>query len=292
MTDKMTAICYNMRKRGTVMQNENKTIQELNLEDDFLFAKVMSDKEICRKILEKILGVSIREVSMPVTQKTINMLYEGKGIRLDAYVNDDKGTVYNIEMERGKKKRAILPKRARYYQGNIDLDIISAGEDYRELKKSFVIFICTFDPFGEGRHIYTFENRCKENPSLVLGDETTKIFLNTRGTVPDVEADMQEFLFYVENTTDAFAKQAVSPLIQEIHKRVTEVKESKEMEVEYMTLLQRDRENIELGREEGAKNATKIIKLHNKGMDSTKISSFLQLDLEYVDFVITDYEKD
>jgi hypothetical protein len=30
-----------------------------------------------------------------------------------------------------------------------------------------------------------------------------------------------------------------------------EVKRSKEMEVEYMTLLQRDRENVELGRAEG-----------------------------------------
>lgn len=118
--------------------------------------------------------------------------------------------------------------------------------------------------------------------------------------MPDVDEDMQEFLSYVENTTDAFAKQALSPLIQEIHRRVKEVKESKEMEVEYMTLLQRDRENIELGREEGleegreegAKNATKIIKLYNKGMDSTNISSSLQLDLEYVNFVITDYEKD
>ena len=100
----------------------------------------------------------------------------------------------------------------------------------------------------------------------------------------------------MENTTDAFAKQALSPLIQEIHRRDKEVKESKEMEVEYMTLLQRDRENIELGREEGreegAKNATKIIKLYNKGMDSSNISSSLQLDLEYVNFVITDYEKD
>lgn len=68
------------------MPNTNKTIQQLNLEDDFLFAKVMSDKEVCRKVLEKILGVSIREVSVPATQKTINMLYDGKGIRLDVYL--------------------------------------------------------------------------------------------------------------------------------------------------------------------------------------------------------------
>ncbi len=90
-----------------------------------------------------------------------------------------------------------------------------------------------------------------ENPSLTLGDETTKIFLNTKGNMHDVDPEMQEFLAYVENTTDDFVSQARSPLIKEIHKKVIEVKESKEMEVEYMTLLQRDRENIELGREEG-----------------------------------------
>lgn len=92
------------------MSNTNKTIQQLNLEDDFLFAKVMSDKEVCRKVLEKILSVSIREVSMPATQKTINMLYDGKGIRLDVYLNDDEGTVYNVEMERGKHKKPFFPR--------------------------------------------------------------------------------------------------------------------------------------------------------------------------------------
>ncbi len=100
-----------------------------------------------------------------------------------------------------------------------------------------------------------------ENLSLTLGDETTKIFLNTKGNMHDVEPEMQEFLFYVENTTDDFALQARSPLIKEIHKKVIEVKESKEMEVEYMTLLQRDRENIELGREEGSNQMASLIKI-------------------------------
>ena len=103
---------------------------------------------------------------------------------------------------------------------------------------------------------------------------------------------MREFLSYVENSTDDFASQAKSPLIKEIHKKVTAVKENKEMEVEYMTLLQRDRENLELGREEGSNSAIKIIKLHNKGMGSEDISSSLHLDLAYVNSVIADYESD
>ena len=58
---------------------------------------------------------------------------------------------------------------------------------------------------------------------------------------------MKEFLTYIENTTDTFARQAKSPLVKKIHQRVTAVKQNKEMEAEYMTLMQRDRENIEQG---------------------------------------------
>ena len=58
---------------------------------------------------------------------------------------------------------------------------------------------------------------------------------------------MKEFLAYIENTTDTFARQAKSPLVKKIQQRVTAVKQNKEMEAEYMTLMQRDRENIEQG---------------------------------------------
>ena len=128
-----------------------KTIQTLNLSDDFLFAKVMADSEICRRVLEKILQVPIRRISVPTVQRTIDILFEGKGVRLDVYVNDDEDTFYNIEMQCSKKRN--LPKRTRYYAGSIDLDLIAAGEDYINLKRAYVIFICTFDPFCDGRHI-------------------------------------------------------------------------------------------------------------------------------------------
>lgn len=280
------------------MANRTKTIQELNLEDDFLFGKVMSDTEICRKVLEKILNVPIKKVEFLVTQKTIDVLLDGKGIRLDVYVNDEQGTIYSVEMQRGKKRE--LPKRTRFYQCNIDSDLLSPGDNYTKLNKTYIIFICTFDPFSDGRHIYTFEERCLENLSLTLGDETTRIFLSTRGKMDDVDAEMKEFLAYIENSTDDFAEQASSPLVKEIHKRVTEVKLNKDMEVEYMTLLQRDRENLEQGREEGRVEgreegtllATKIIKLHTKGANSKEIAASLDLSLDYVQDTITKFEND
>lgn len=96
---------------------------------------------------------------------------------MDVYVNDDKRTVYNVEMQRDRKHE--LPKRSRYYQGSIDLDLISAGQPYTDLRKIFVIFIGTFDYIQDGRHFYSFENICRENTSIVLEDETAKTFLNT-----------------------------------------------------------------------------------------------------------------
>lgn len=226
-----------------------KTLKELNLEDDFLFAKVMSDKEICKEFLEKLLEVEITKIEMPENQKTIDLLLESKGIRLDIYVKDENDTVYNIEMQRGKHKN--IPKRLRYYQGNIDLDLISKGDDYRNLSKSFIIFICTFDLFGVGKHKYTFETVCVEDNSIKLIDDTNKIILNTKGIVNDLNEELIEFLNYIENSNDKIAEKSKGTLVKNVHKKVTKVKNDISVEVEFMTLLERDREKIEEGRAEG-----------------------------------------
>lgn len=185
---------------------------------------------------------------MPENQKTIDLLLECKGIRLDVYVKDENDTVYNIEMQRTDNKNLV--KRMRYYQGNIDIDCIQKGQDYRELTKSYVIFICTFDYFNEGRHKYTFENVCLEDSNIKLKDDAQKIILNTKGCINDLDIEILEFLNYVEDSTDAVAANAKSELVKHIHERVNAVKKDKNMEVEFMTLLERDREKIEEGKTE------------------------------------------
>ena len=149
-------------------------------------------------------------------------------------------------MQRGNNRN--LPKRLRYYQGNIDLDLINKGDDYRKLSKSYIIFICTFDLFNKGRHRYTFETLCKEDNSIKLEDDTNKIILNTKGIMNDLSEELIEFLEYVEHSDDNTAEKAKGTLVKKIHKRVIEVKSDVSMEVEFMTLLERDREKIEEGR--------------------------------------------
>ena len=184
----------------------------------------------------KNINVPIKKVEFPVTKKIIDIAPDSGDIRLDACINDDQDTIYSVEMLCCKNEELL--RKTRYFQCNIDSDIICTGENCTKLKKSYIIFICTFDPFSDGRHIYTFENRCLEDLSLALGDETTEIFLSTKGEKDDVDDEIKDFLAYIENSTDACVQQTPSPLVRAIHKRVTEIKLDKDMELQYMTLLQ------------------------------------------------------
>ena len=106
-----------------------RTLQELNLSDDFLFSKVFSDAEICRQVLQKILKVKIKKIKFVESQKSIDLLMESKAIRLYIYVQDEKETIYNVEMQNDKyPDESHLPKRSRYYQGSVDLGLYSKGQ--------------------------------------------------------------------------------------------------------------------------------------------------------------------
>ncbi len=141
-----------------------------------------------------------------------------------------------------------------------------------------------YDPFEKGRHLYTFENRCNEDNNLVLGDETIKLFLNTQGTIDDVDGEMLEFLKYIQNSTDEVANVSKSELVKEINQKVRYLKEDKSMEVEYMTLLERDREKFQEGREEGREEAKKeAAKALLDILDDKTIALKMNLPLEQVE---------
>ncbi len=218
--------------------------EDLGIGNDFLFGKVMQDVELCKELLQRILPeLVIDRIEYPELQKSIRTDADAKSVRLDVYVRDGKGTVYDIEMQVTNTKE--LPKRTRYYQSMIDLQMIDKGELYNKLKPSYIIFISPFDTFGMGRHIYTFENRCREDMSIALNDGTTKIFLNAVGEMDDTSQELRAFLDYVagKESEDAFVKK--------LEEAVKQAKKNREWRHEYMTLLMRDQENIEKGREEG-----------------------------------------
>lgn len=253
--------------------------EELGIANDFMFGKVMRDPEVCRELLEVILETKIDHVEYPEEQKALDVAKDARSVRLDVYVADGKGTVYDIEMQTTDTRE--LPKRSRYYQGMIDLNLIEKGESYKKLNPSFVIFICTFDLFGKGRHRYTFENRCKEEPELVLGDESHKVFLNAAGTMEDVSGELKAFLDYVTG------KKSNNTFVKKLDEAVEKAKRNEEWRREYMTLLMRDQENIEKGREEGS--AELILNMRRNNVPIKTISELTGKSVEWIEKIIKKY---
>ena len=226
-------------------QTELNTIWEsLGISNDFMFGKIMQDAGLCKELLQRILpDLEIDHIEYPEAQKSIRTDVDAKSVRLDVYVRDGKGTIYDIEMQVVDTKE--LPKRSRYYQSMIDLQLIDKGEYYKKLKPSYIIFICPFDLFEKGRHIYTFENICKEDNSVFLKDGAVKIFLNADSDQDDVSKGLKAFLDYVAG------KKTEDDFVRRLEEAVEQARKNREWRHEYMTLLMRDQENIEKGMEKG-----------------------------------------
>ena len=92
---------------------KRRTLHELTLKDNFLFAAVMMEQNNCKRLLELALGIEIEHVEIN-TEKSIVYNPEYKGMRLDVFAHDEKNTRFNVEMQVAKQS---LKKRTRYYHG-------------------------------------------------------------------------------------------------------------------------------------------------------------------------------
>lgn len=211
---------------------KRKKLQELTIKDNFMFGAVMVNEDICKELLELILGFSIEKITVD-KEKSIVYHPEYKGVRLDITAADENHTHYNIEMQVRRKKN--LGRRNRYYHSQIDVELLLTGLKYEELPDSYVIFICDFDPFGSGKYQYTFEPVCREDLSICLDDGNHTIFLNTRGkNKAEVSEGLVNFLEYVESGHCNTGTICRDNFINRLQKAVEDVIKSREMEGRYM----------------------------------------------------------
>lgn len=139
----------------------------------------------------------------------------------------------------------------------------------------------TFDLFGYGKYVYTFEPRCKEVPECILADGATRIFLNTKGINDnEVSKELVEFLHYIENSTDTEANRAKSEKVKNIHNRVCKVRANEEIGVKYMQAW----EEKYYGREEG--DQIRLIRQVCKKISKGKAPSVIADELEEELYII------
>lgn len=251
------------------MERRRKTLEELNLLDNFLFNAMLTypdtGEAFIRKLLETLFDRKFPHLKIH-PQKTFIGLNTGlRGARLDVYIEEDGSvqihdeaipTVYDVEPDHNKDAAQIkaFPKRARFYHAAIDRVALKSGENFGKLKKVYVIFICDYDPFGCDRVLYTIKNKCLEEPELPYTDDTETWVLYTRGKKGNISKSLRQLLSYMENTNQS---NAINEDLREIQLMVDQVKHDGEVSLQYMKSFEHDQMMYEQGHEQGRKEEQK-----------------------------------
>lgn len=193
--------------------NRIKTLQELNLLDRFLFSEVMADNEILEDVLEIILDRPVPLKDKAQAEKELRRTPQNKSVYFDVYGEDIRDVAYDMEVQ--QKNTKDLPKRTRYYNGMIDLNMLHPGEDYSQLKDE------------EG-----------------------------------VSEELIQLLRYFEQTTEENAAGSHSQKIENLQKRVEEIKKNEEVGIRYMNAFEEKmwerREGEMIGEKRGKKIGERI----------------------------------
>ncbi len=169
----------------------------LEFKDAPMFGRVMRNEELCKQVLEVILNIEIDHIEYLNTEQEVSAYNDAKGVRLDVYLKaSDK--VFDIEMQ--TTIEPFLGKRIRYYQSSLDSTLLDRGETYDMLLESYVIFICSYDPYGFNIPIYTLERTCVENPDVVIHNDSHWLILNAKAWNKDTDKARSNLLQYIQSS--------------------------------------------------------------------------------------------
>ena len=264
------------------MDSRQQKWEKLTLADDFMFDKVMSDPKLCAEMLRRIFpDLDIGKIKIVETQKTLKQAIHVRGVRFDVLTSTAQ-SIFDVEAQ--KRKLSDLHKRTRAYHIAIGYTALSKKSlkksgSYKDLPDTYVIFICTFDLFNEGRHIYTFKNFCVENKELELDDGAYTVFLNTKGKLDDVSPELKNFLNFVGKNKVADG----DSFIKTLDEKIKEAKHNTVWRDEFMLLLTREdeklAEGIQKGRVDGIKEANErvAVDMLRNGEPLAKIALYSRL---------------
>ena len=231
---------------------KRRTLQELTLKDNFLFAAVMMEQDNCKQLLELALGIEIEHVEVN-TEKSIVYNPEYKGIRLDVFARDEKNTRFNVEMQVAKQS---LEKRTRYYHSQMDMEMLLTGLPYEELPNNYVLFICDFDPFMLEKYRYTVKHVLVEDERFTYQDGSHTVFLSTKGKNDDkVPGPLVRFLKFVAAELDKSTADFEDEFVERLQASIRRIKSSREMGERFMLFEEMMRNERAEGKAEGKAEA-------------------------------------
>ena len=229
------------RKKMNALEKK-KIIASLTLMDD-LFMQVVLEEQACTEyILQIILDNASLKLKEQRLQKRLANLH-GRALVLDCLCTDEKGLLYNIEVQ--NSSAGAIPKRARYHASLMDTHTLKKGEKFSKLPESYVIFITDKDVLGEGEQLYQIERVIRKSGNL-FRDGSHILYFNTARQDDNVLGKL------AKDFKEANPKEIQSDVLS---RRVSSLKEGKldrEGEKKMNVLLEKYRKKaVEEGMEKG-----------------------------------------
>ncbi|MBR0150608.1 MAG: hypothetical protein IJP89_04525 [Synergistaceae bacterium] len=147
-------------------------IQRLRLIDDVFMSEAFKDIPCVELMLKVILGRDDVHVLSVKTQKILQGW--GRTLRLDVWGNAELGT-FNTEFQRSNDGADI--RRARLHSSTLDYFSLDAGQKFRDIPDSYVIFITEHDFLKGNKPLYTIE-RCIMETGEKFNDGSHIIYVN------------------------------------------------------------------------------------------------------------------
>ena len=289
------------------MTQDKEEVTMIPIVKDVMFSCVMRNKKTCKELIELIFpdkkvdkitfqgGLELNPESKDFElelQKFLQFNILGKTVRLDVYFKDS-NTIYNIEMQ-GTTNKEVLPLRARMYSSLIDANILHKGMDYEQLIDSYVIFICTFDPFERDKCIYRFQSICEDEKDLCEGNKRYNIYLNTTGTKDNISFDLKEMFRYINGGEKAIGMETESEFVRTLDKYVQEFNANDTWRQGYMKFELMMRDNYKNGKAEGLKEGkteaqTQAVKsMYADNIPVNKIAKYVSLSADEVMSIVSE----
>ena len=232
-----------------MMKDENeltpeKKWEQATIANNFIFYKVMrNNPDVCKELLEILLEIKIDHIDMR-QEEEVAIDYGKKAIRLDVYAVGNE-EAYNLEMQATDTNE--LPERSRFYQSTLDLDDLNSGADYKDIKTSYIIFICVPDIFEKGLGKYKFENICIDNNNQIikLNDRAYKLFFIAKNYDKIFNEKQKAFLELVTNN------KSINSFTNRIKELVEKAKQNTQWRKQFMDFEHYMSLSFRQGKEEG-----------------------------------------
>ena len=251
-----------------------RTIEELNIIDDFLFLEMINygeeGKEFCRLLLSTILGRPIGEVKITAQKVMTPGSTTQHGVRLDVCIEEIACENGNTDGNAGESKNTCENRDTRENRNTINAEVTNHIQDIydvemenrksTEIKKSLPKRSRYYHSMIDRNLMwYTAKTQIVEDVTIPYDDGSTTIYLYTRGVMEKDKKELAELLHYIQDSKE---DNVSNPTVAKVHRFTEQVKKDKEVGIGYMKTIEYENfireEGFELGEKHGEKRGIEL----------------------------------